>query len=53
MIEIKCNKEEKERIINAFVENDLECIFSIPDVKCSEMNDCEECLEKNIKWIVK
>ena len=51
MIEIKCSKEEKERFINTHISNDLECLFPFYEVECSEMKDCKECLEKNIKWI--
>lgn len=53
MIEIRCTKEEKAKIINAFWSADFcESNYSI---KCysDKVKSCKECLEKNIKWLIK
>lgn len=49
-MEIKCTKEEKEKIINAFSDEDsVYCPFTI----CGQFGrDCDDCLRKTIKWII-
>ena len=47
MIEIKCTKEQKEFIIDAFKMADPCSLLDIN--KCGE-DDCNDCIERNIKW---
>ena len=54
MIEIKCNKAEKRRIIDGLVRMRLPCLFPRKSRYCT--NDpfmtCQKCIEQNIKWEV-
>ena len=51
MIEIKCTKQEKERIKDALCISE-HCTFE--GDTCIEIGiSCEECLERNIKWEIK
>lgn len=55
MIEITCSKEEKEKLIKALENMQLQCFFSPKKSKfCSvSKNNCRNCLETRIKWNVK
>ena len=53
MIEIKCNKTEKKKIIAALEVMQGTCLFPRQAQSCWMVtgNDCRQCLEKKIKWI--
>lgn len=55
MIEIKCNKTEKEKIIKALEVMESPCLFPRSRSRCVYDYDCacRKCLETKIKWIVK
>jgi hypothetical protein len=46
MIEIRCTKEQKQRIIQTIFDCDDYCIFD----HCKENFTCMDCLNKRIKW---
>lgn len=54
MIEIKCNKTEKRKIIDALAHGGLPCLFPRRAATCTRdlSMTCQKCLEKNIKWEV-
>jgi hypothetical protein len=53
MIEIKCNKTEKKKIIDALKVMDSPCLFPKKQSICplDIKADCEKCLNSKIKWI--
>lgn len=53
MVEIKCSKVQKKKIIASLLNPDG-CIFPQRRKNCIYDKDasCEKCFEKNIKWIV-
>lgn len=51
-MKIICTKEEKRKIIEMFSNDDARCLFDF-DVICQENKCCAQCLEDNIKWVIK
>ena len=49
MIEIKCTQEEKENIIDALSDLEVDCIFDIVACNCN----CRHCLDERIKWTIR
>ncbi len=54
MIEIKCTKAQKEKIISVLETMPIECLFPAKAKTCFLMqeNSCKKCLETKIKWDV-
>lgn len=52
MVEIKCNKAQKKKIIQSLLNPDG-CLFPRQRAFCAYDNsaDCKKCFEKKIKWI--
>lgn len=52
MIEIKCSKKEKQKIINSLLNPDG-CLFPRKRKRCSfdKNANCMDCFENDIKWI--
>ena len=52
MIEIKCNKTEKEKIIQALEVMQGTCLFPRKVQTCWLVagSECRQCLETKIKW---
>ena len=53
MIEIKCNKTEKSKIIDALCRMEIPCLFPRKATFCpfNKEATCKECLETGIHWI--
>ena len=53
MIEIKCSKKQKQKIINALLSPDG-CLWPRSQKLCAfdYSRSCEDCYEKKIKWIL-
>ena len=49
-MKIWCNQREKEKLIRILAKEDSACVF---DRYICVQDDCEECLNKNIKWVTK
>lgn len=55
MIEISCNKAEKEKLISTLETMPIPCLFPRRAKTCylSKDNSCRKCLETKIKWNVR
>jgi len=55
MIEIKCSKTEKEKIIRVLEVMDPPCLFPRTQNHCYldyTKYNCKKCLETKIKWVI-
>lgn len=54
MIEIKCSKKEKEKLIKTLEIMEVPCLFPRKAKNCylEAGNSCRKCLETKIKWII-
>lgn len=55
MIEITCNKTEKEKLISTLEVMPIPCLFPQKAKTCflSKGNSCRKCLESKIKWNIR
>ena len=52
-MKIECSKEEKDTIL-VIGSTHAMCMFdNTPNVSCFDSESCEECIEKNIEWVIK
>jgi hypothetical protein len=55
MIEIKCNKTEQIKLIEALKVMESPCLFPRKAAFCAldASSDCKKCLKEKIKWVIK
>ena len=55
MIEIKCTKKEKELLVDAIKNYNINILYELQSCglsACPNVTNCTDCIDKSIKWII-